>query len=165
MIGADLCQCALIATLQSCSTGRPDCQHHDVRSHSVTLSRYWTNPSFPYLNNAEHLARKWPVSILKPFGLNWPGLEPTRFRFPNLLKPETLYSFGHSIWSCIIDEQNQTWSFKKTTQKWFCSVVHQMLDLLSPFKKRHHYGCTHSNHIHCTPSAYMCTMLTYQGPL
>ena len=33
-------------------TGRSGCQHHDLKSHSVTLSSHWpTNQSLPYPNN------------------------------------------------------------------------------------------------------------------
>ena len=35
---------------------------------SLTLSWHWTNQSSPYNNNAEHLARKQQVSILKSLG-------------------------------------------------------------------------------------------------
>ena len=62
-------------------TGRPGHQHHDLISHSVILSRHWANQSLSYPNNAEHLARKWQVSIFKSLvwldqGLNLWGLNP-----------------------------------------------------------------------------------------
>ena len=49
-------------------------QHHDLISHSVTLSWHWSNQSIPYPNNAEHLARKWQVSILKVIGFTQPSV-------------------------------------------------------------------------------------------
>ena len=40
-------------------------QHHDLLSHSVTLSWYWANQPLSYPNNVECLVRMWKVSILK----------------------------------------------------------------------------------------------------
>ena len=55
-------------------------------SHLVTLPRHWANQYLPYLNNAEHLARKWQVSIFKSlFCLDW-GFEPMKFIIPDLQK-------------------------------------------------------------------------------
>ena len=61
---------------------KPGCQHHDLISHSVTLSWNWANHSLPSPNNAERLANKRQVSILKLLGLT----RPMSFRFPDLPK-------------------------------------------------------------------------------
>ena len=45
--------------------GKPGHQHHDLISHSVTVSWHRTNKSLPYPNNAKCQARKWQVSIFK----------------------------------------------------------------------------------------------------
>ena len=39
--------------------------HHDLISHSVTLSWHWANQSLPYPNNAERQTRKQQLSTLK----------------------------------------------------------------------------------------------------
>ena len=61
-MGTDLWQCALMVTLQSQPLRN---QAASTMTHSVTLSWHWANESLPYPNNAECLARKWQVSILK----------------------------------------------------------------------------------------------------
>ena len=38
-------------------------QHHDLISHSVTLSWHWANQYLPYPNNAENLAKKRQVGV------------------------------------------------------------------------------------------------------
>ena len=53
----NLWQCTLMATLQCCPTGKPDCQHHDPLSHSVMLSWHGVNQSLPYPIYAERQAR------------------------------------------------------------------------------------------------------------
>ena len=47
------------------SLGGPGRQHHNIISHLVILSWHWANQSLFYPNNAERLARKQQVSILK----------------------------------------------------------------------------------------------------
>ena len=58
-------QCALMVTLYGCLTGTPGYWHHDLLSHSVTLSWHWANQSLHYPNNAKRKARKQHISILK----------------------------------------------------------------------------------------------------
>ena len=41
-------------------------EHHDLLSHSITLSWHWTDQTLSYPNNSELQARKQQVSILKP---------------------------------------------------------------------------------------------------
>ena len=48
-MGIDLWQCTLLMTLLCCPTGKPGHQHHDLISHSVTLSWHWANQSLCYL--------------------------------------------------------------------------------------------------------------------
>ena len=62
---------------------------------SVSLSWHWANQSLPYLNNAEHWARKQQVSILKSLvrfdqcqKTARSRLEPATFGFPNLSERE-----------------------------------------------------------------------------
>ena len=57
--GTDLWQCAHMITLQYFPIGKSGRQHHDLISHSVTLSWHWANESLPYPDNAEQ------VSILR----------------------------------------------------------------------------------------------------
>ena len=59
-----------LVTLWCCPTRRPDHQHHDLISHSITLSE--ANQYLPSPNNAECLARKRQVSILSVIGLTRP---------------------------------------------------------------------------------------------
>ena len=54
-----------VCTHGDCSTGSPDCQLHDLISHSVTLSLHGANQSLDYPNNADSLARKRQVLIFK----------------------------------------------------------------------------------------------------
>ena len=61
----DFSQCTLMSTLQSCPTGTPCHQHHDLICHSVTLFWHWVDQSLCYPNNVDHLARKWEESISK----------------------------------------------------------------------------------------------------
>ena len=44
---------------------KPCHQHHDLISHSGTLSWKWANQSLSYPNNAQRLTMKWQVPILK----------------------------------------------------------------------------------------------------
>ena len=81
-MGADLWQCTLIVTLLVLPHERPGQQHHDLISHSVTLSWYWANQSLLRPNNAKHLARKQQVSSFYVIGLIQPGFKP--MRSPNL---------------------------------------------------------------------------------
>ena len=64
-MGTDLLQCAPMETLYCCLTGTPGREHHDLLSHSVTLSWHWAKKSLPYPNNAERPSRKRQVSIWK----------------------------------------------------------------------------------------------------
>ena len=41
--------------------------NHNLIFHSVTLSWHWDNQSLPYPNNAERMAKKWQLSILRSF--------------------------------------------------------------------------------------------------
>ena len=94
--GTDLWLCAHMVILLHCLTGKPGHKHHDLISHSVTLSWHWASQSLFFLNNAEHLARKWQVSILKLLvwlnqSLNPQGLDslisPNRKRNVLLIRP------------------------------------------------------------------------------
>ena len=44
--------------------GKSGHRHHDLISHTVTLSWHWAKQSLPYRNKAQHLTRKQQVSIL-----------------------------------------------------------------------------------------------------
>ena len=57
-------QCKLVATSSCCPTWRPGHQHHDLISHSVTLSWHWANQFLTYSNNTKRQARKRQVAIL-----------------------------------------------------------------------------------------------------
>ena len=65
---------------------------------TVTLCWHWVNQSFPYLNNAECLARKWQVSTLK--SMVW--IRTREVRIPNLPKREMdhlLIWSSHSVYA------------------------------------------------------------------
>ena len=66
-------------------------QHHELISHSVTLSWQWTNQPLSYPINAEHQARMRQVSIkslVHSTGNQTPNLPHVRL---------ALYQFGHRI--------------------------------------------------------------------
>ena len=78
-----------MAILECCLTGPPGHEHHDLTSHSVTLSWHWASKSLPYPNNTERQARKWQVSI--SMSLVWlnQGSNPRGSDSPVLPKWET----------------------------------------------------------------------------
>ena len=93
-------QCALSASLNKTLSSlwwlhSATCQQHDPISHSVALSWHWANQSLHYHNNAEHVARKWQVSIFR--SLVWLA-QSSNLRGPNSPisqnRKRTLYSFG-----------------------------------------------------------------------
>ena len=66
--------------------GQPYDQHHELKSHSIALSTYWTNQSFPYPSNTERLAWKWNLWILKISIWLDQGSNPWYSASPNLAK-------------------------------------------------------------------------------
>ena len=99
-MGTDLCQCTLMATLQCWLMGTPVRQHHDLISHSVTLSWHWANQFLPSANNAEHQARKQQAWIFK--SSVWLDQVSNPNQTHDLKIPwssRALYSFGHADWS------------------------------------------------------------------
>ena len=87
-------------------TGKSGHQYHDLISHSVTLSWYWTNQSLPYPNNAEHQDKERQVSMLKSLVWFDQGLKPHGPDL-NLWSSDSpipqngrrmVYSFGHPDW-------------------------------------------------------------------
>ena len=62
-MGTNWWPCTLMVTLNCCPTGRQGFQHHDLISHSLTLSWYWASQSFSYPNNVKSVGRKrWSFS-------------------------------------------------------------------------------------------------------
>ena len=57
----NLRQYICIATLLDLSTDKQGHQNHDMIPDSVILSWCWSQPVWPYPNNAERLATKWQV--------------------------------------------------------------------------------------------------------
>ena len=98
--------------LECCLTGILGHHHHDLVSHSVTLS----NQSLPYPNNVERQARKRQVSFFKLLiwlnqGLNQRGSD-------SLLSQNerrALYSFSHPAWSGDIRRLSPWKSCRHTT--------------------------------------------------
>ena len=86
--GTDLWQCTLMGTLMYCFTWKYGRWHHDLISHSVTLSSLWANQSLSYPNNTQWQASKRQVSILEVFGLTPLGTEPNSQSFA---REPTLY--------------------------------------------------------------------------
>ena len=95
---ASSCDSVISWQLYSAAPPKPGCQHHNLISHSLTLSWHWANQSWLYPTNDVCLARKWQVSILKSLVWFDPGLNPQGLDSPISQNGGwALYSFGHSV--------------------------------------------------------------------
>ena len=125
------------------------CQHWCTVArlhHPFTLSWHQTNQSWFYLLNAESLARKQPVPILKSYV--WTGLEPATYR--RTLRPLSLPAgqskrkqVEHFVWSVLSAEMCQ---FNKQPPSWW--ITYRLLTVTvyhKDTKQPQYHACLKQN--------------------